>query len=65
VDHIIPRSIAPELNSVIANLVLMPMSVNQRKGNSVGDRQEVLAKAFHAAGLLSDAGFQRVLAAKQ
>jgi hypothetical protein len=50
---------------VIANLELMPLSVNQKKNDKVGDRQISLAKAFHDAGLLSDAGFQRVMAAKR
>jgi hypothetical protein len=65
VDHIIPRAVAPELDNVIANLELMPLSVNRRKNDKVGDRQVSLAKAFHAAGLLPAAGFQRVMAAKR
>jgi hypothetical protein len=65
VDHIIPRSIAPELDNVIANLELMPLSVNRKKGDKIGDRQVALARAFRDAGLLSDAGFQRVMAAKR
>ena len=65
VDHIIPRAVAPELDNVIANLELMPLSVNQKKNDKIGDRQISLAKAFHDAGLLSDAGFQRVMAAKR
>lgn len=52
VDHIIPRSIAPELDNVIANLELMPLRLNQAKGNKIGDRQRSLAKKLHAAGLL-------------
>jgi hypothetical protein len=65
VDHIIPRAIAPELDNVIANLELMPLTLNQRKGDKVGDRQVSLAKQLHSAGLLSNEGFQRVMAAKQ
>lgn len=65
VDHIIPRSVAPELDKVIANLELMPLSINLRKGNKITDRQISMAKEFHRAGLLSDDGFQRVMAAKQ
>lgn len=52
VDHIIPRSIAPSLDTAIANLELMPLRVNQAKGNKVGARQRDLAKRLHAAGLL-------------
>lgn len=65
VDHIIPRAVAPELDNVIAYLELIPLSVNQKKNDKIGDRQVSLAKAFHDAGLLSDAGFQRVMAAKR
>lgn len=61
VDHIIPRAVAPELDNVIANLELMPLSVNQKKGDKIGDRQVAMAKAFHDAGLLSDEGFKRVM----
>ena len=65
VDHIIPRAVAPELENVIANLELMPLTLNQRKGSKVGDRQVSLARQLHAAGLLSADGLQRVIAAKQ
>lgn len=63
VDHIIPRSIAPELDNVIANLELMPLSLNQRKGNKVASRQVSLARKLNAQGILSDAGLRRVLQA--
>jgi hypothetical protein len=62
VDHIIPRDVAPELDNVVANLELMPMSVNRKKSNKIGERQISMAKQFNAAGLLSDGGLQRVLA---
>lgn len=65
VDHIIPRSVAPEIDNVIANLELMPLTVNVKKNDKIGDRQVSMAKAFHDAGLLSDTGFQRVMAAKR
>jgi hypothetical protein len=51
VDHIIPRSIAPELDNTVANLELMPLRVNQAKGDRIGDRQRDLARKLHAAGL--------------
>lgn len=63
VDYIIPRSVAPSLDNVIGNLELMPLSVNQRKGNKVTDRQVSLARKLHAAGLLSAAGLAAVEAA--
>jgi hypothetical protein len=64
VDHIIPRAVAPELDNVIANLELMPLSVNQRKNSNIGDRQRSMARAFHLSGLLSEEGFQRVMGTK-
>jgi hypothetical protein len=64
VAHIIPRSVAPELDNVIANLELMPLGVNRKKSDKIGDRQVSMAKAFHDAGLLSDEGLRRVLGAK-
>ena len=64
-DHVIPKSIAPELDNVIANLELMPLSLNMKKRAAVGARQVSMAKAFHAAGLLSDEGLERVLGAER
>lgn len=52
VDHIIPRSIAPDLDNCIANLELMPLRTNQKKGDTIGPRQRDLARKLHAAGLL-------------
>ena len=43
----------------------MPLSVNQKKNDTIGDRQVSMAKALHDAGLLSDAGLGRVLGAKR
>ncbi len=63
VDHIIPRSLAPSLDNVIANLELMPLSVNQKKGNKVTDRQVSLARKLHAAGLLPVEDLERVIMA--
>jgi hypothetical protein len=52
VDHIIPVASVPELSNVIANLELLPLKLNQSKGDSIGPRQRDLAKKLHAAGLL-------------
>jgi hypothetical protein len=62
VDHIIPRAVAPELDNVIANLELMPLALNQGKGDKVTSRQVALARKLHAEGMLSAAGLARVLA---
>jgi hypothetical protein len=62
VDHIIPRAVTRSLDSVLANLELMPHSLNIRKGAKVGQRQVDLANKLHAAGLLSELELQRVIA---
>jgi hypothetical protein len=61
VDHIIPRAVTPSLDLVLANLELMPHSLNIRKGAKIGLRQIDLANKLHAAGLLSDMDRQRVI----
>ena len=65
VDHIVPRAIAPELDNVIANLELMPLRLNEGKGDQIGDRQISMAKAFQDAGLLSEAGLKRVIESRR
>ncbi len=54
VDHIIPRAVSPSLDLVLANLELMPHSLNMRKGSKVGQRQIDLANKLLEAGLLSE-----------
>jgi hypothetical protein len=61
VDHIIPRSVVPELDNVIANLELMPLRLNEKKNAKIGERQRDLAKKLHHAGLLSRNGLAAVL----
>lgn len=63
VDHIVPRSVSPELDNVIANLELMPLRANSKKKDGVGSRQVQKAEELHRAGLLSKAGLQKVRAA--
>lgn len=62
VDHIIPRSVCPELDNVIANLELMPQRLNSRKRAAIGERQLDLARRLHAAGLLSAEGKELIAA---
>ena len=50
-DHIIPRSVCPELDNKIYNLEMMPLTLNQRKGAKVTQRQIDLAKRWNADGL--------------
>lgn len=61
VDHIIPLAIAPELDTVLANLELLPLKVNESKNAKVGDRQRAVARQFYKARLLSREGFDAVM----
>lgn len=60
VDHIIPQSIAPELDCRLYNLEIMPERLNQSKGNRVTLRQVQLARKWNGAGLLSTEGLAAV-----
>jgi hypothetical protein len=60
VDHIIPRAVCPELDKVIANLELLPLRVNERKNDKIGDRQRDLAVKLNKAGLLSKEGLRAI-----
>jgi hypothetical protein len=51
VDHIIPFSVAPSLDKVIANLELMPLRMNIGKKDKMGERQRALALRLRNAGL--------------
>lgn len=51
VDHIIPFSVAPQLDHVIANLELMPLRLNICKRDTIGQRQHDLAARLRSAGL--------------
>ena len=63
VGHIIPCSIAPELDNVISNLKSMPLRLNQSKGNKIGQRQRDHAQKLYVAGLLSERTKIRLLTA--
>ena len=60
-DHIIPRSVCPELDNALYNLEMMPLTLNQRKSAKIGQRQIDLAKRWNADGLLGDEGLKAVL----
>ena len=51
VDHVIPFSVHPELDHVIANLELMPLRLNIRKRDAMGQRQLDLLQRLRHAGL--------------
>jgi hypothetical protein len=65
VDHIIPRSVVPELDNVIANLELMPARMNSAKSSSIGERQKALTQQLAKAGWLSKSGLRKVLSASK
>ncbi|MDA7867627.1 hypothetical protein N9A62_01390 [Akkermansiaceae bacterium] len=64
-DHIIPRSVCPELDNALYNLEMMPLTLNQKKSAKIGQRQIDLAKRWNKDGLLSDAGLGAVLQGNQ
>ena len=51
VDHVIPFSVAPALDKVIANLELMTLRLNIGKKDTMGERQRDLLQKLRAAGL--------------
>jgi hypothetical protein len=52
VDHIIPFAVMPQLDHVIANLELMPLGINRKKGAKMGERQRSLVLQLTRANLL-------------
>ncbi len=62
IDHIVPISLAPELGNELANLEMLPKSLNRRKSDRVGQRQLDVAEQFFQAGLLSRESLDRVRA---
>ncbi|MDB4409100.1 hypothetical protein N9165_03445 [Akkermansiaceae bacterium] len=60
-DHIIPRSVCPELDNKLYNLEMMPLTLNQRKSAKIGTRQIDIARRWNQDGLLSDEGLGAVL----
>ena len=59
-DHIIPRSVCPELDNKLFNLEFMPETLNQKKAAKVGDRQLQLARKWQRLGVLSEVGLRAV-----
>jgi hypothetical protein len=62
VDHILPRSLAPEVDNELANLELTPASLNRQKSNRVNERHISVAEQFYQAGLLTAESRERVRA---
>ncbi|MDA7930120.1 hypothetical protein N9B63_04715 [Akkermansiaceae bacterium] len=63
-DHIIPRSVTPELDNTLFNLEFMPLTLNQQKSAKIGQRQIDLARRWNKAGLLSKEGLRAVIKSK-
>jgi hypothetical protein len=59
-DHVIPRSVCPELQNQVMNLELLPAFLNRAKSDKVTDRAKVFAKELYDAKLLSEEGWERV-----
>ncbi len=53
IDHIVPLSVEPLLDREIANLELMPRTLNRRKGATIGARQRAYLEKFRQADLLN------------
>lgn len=62
IDHIVPFSLAPELGNNLANLEMIPRTINRRKLDHVGQRQLEQAEVFLQAGLLSRQSYEKVKA---
>lgn len=62
VDHIVPRSLAPEVDNELGNLELMPESLNRKKSDRVGARQLKHAELLFNARLLTAESMERIRA---
>lgn len=52
VDHILPRSRFPQLDEKLFNLEFMPMTMNRKKSDGMGQRQRALEAEWTKRGLL-------------
>jgi hypothetical protein len=64
-DHVIPRAVVPELDARFYNLEILPSKANLAKSAKITQREVDLARRWNREGLLSDAGLQAVIAAKE
>jgi hypothetical protein len=60
IDHIVPFSLAPECGNELANLEMLPKTLNRKKSNHVGDRQISHAEKLFDAGLLKNESLEKV-----
>jgi hypothetical protein len=60
IDHIVPLSLAPEVGNELANLEMLPQTMNRKKSNYITTRQLSLAQRLFEAGLLRQESLQRI-----
>jgi len=60
-DHVIPKSVCPELQNQVMNLELLPASLNRAKSDKMTERARVFAKDLYEAKLLSEEGLKAVM----
>ena len=60
IDHIVPFSLAPEVGNELANLEMLPKSLNRQKSNRVNERQLAHAEKLFEAGLLRKESLDQV-----
>lgn len=60
-DHIIPRSVCPELDNCFFNLEFMPETLNRRKAAKIGERQISLVRRWYKMKLLSELSLAKIL----
>ena len=60
IDHIVPISLAPEVGNELANLEMLPKTLNREKSNRVSERQLAHAERLREAGLLTGESYTRV-----
>lgn len=60
IDHIVPVSLAPEVGNELANLEMLPKTLNREKSNRVNERQLAHAERLREAGLLTGESYARV-----
>jgi len=64
VDHIVPRSLAPDLDNLLINLEMMPRTLNRKKSNKVTERAYSMAKRFFEAGVMTPESWETVESAE-
>lgn len=59
-DHVLPRSVVPELDARFFNLEVMPAEVNLKKAAIIGDNEVSQGRRWNQMGLLSFAGLEAI-----